>query len=119
MFAFLLYLLLAGGIAALLRRMERIPATIAIALVLLPLFVTGRALLTGRIYSPLDIAYATEPLASVGIRSGVTHTIDPSTSDVFSQFVPWHAAVRYSIAHGSWPLWDPFELCGGPLARAV
>src|SRR5437764_150641 len=119
MFAFLLYLLLAGGIAALLRRMERIPATIAIALVLLPLFVTGRALLTGRIYAPLDIAYATEPLASVGDRAGVTHAIDPTTSDVYAEFVPWHAAVRYAISHREWPLWNRFELSGGPLAGAA
>lgn len=114
----LLYLLIAGGIAALLRRVERVPATIAIALVLLPLFVTGHALLTGRVYAPLDIAYANEPLTSVADHAGVTHANDPSVSDVFAQFVPWHAATRFAIAHHQWPLWNPFELAGNPLAGA-
>jgi len=119
MFAVLLYLLIAGGIVALVFRIERVPVAIAIALVLLPLFVTGRALLKGEIYAPLDIAYAAEPLASVGHQAGVTHAIDPTTSDVYAEFVPWHAAVRNAIAHGEWPLWNRFELCGGPLAAAV
>ena len=119
MLAAILYLSVAGGIVLLLRRIERVPPAIAVALVLLPLFVTGRALLTGRIYAPLDIAYANEPLASISDRSGVTHTADPTASDIPTEFVPWHAAVRYSIAHGQWPLWNPFELCGGPLAGAL
>jgi hypothetical protein len=118
MFAALLYLLAAGGIVVLLRRIERVPATIATALVLLPLFVTGRALLTGRVYAPLDIAYANEPLTSVADRAGVTHASNPSSTDVYTQFIPWHAATRYAIAHGQWPLWNPFENAGGPLAGA-
>jgi hypothetical protein len=119
MFAILLYVLAAGGVVACLRRIERIPAAIAVSLVLLPLFVTGRALLTGRIYAPLNLAYASEPFASIADRSGVSNAIDPTASDVFAQFVPWHAAVRYAVAHGQWPLWNPFEFCGGPLAGAV
>jgi len=119
MFAAFLYLLAAGGIVLLLRRMERVPSTIAVALVLLPLFVTGRALLTGGVYAPLDIAFANEPLTSVADRAGVTHAIDPSSSDVYAQFIPWHAATRYAIAHGQWPLWNPFENAGGPLAGAA
>jgi hypothetical protein len=119
MFAILLYLLAGGSLSVLAVRKLRIAKTIAIALVLLPLFVTGRALLTGRIYAPLDLVYASEPLASIADRAGVTHAVDPTASDVAAQFVPWHAAVRYALARGQWPLWNPFELCGGPLAGAV
>ncbi len=119
MSAALLYLLIAGGVAALLVRIERVPRAIAIALVLLPLFVTGRALLKGEIYSPIDIAFAAEPLASIADQAGVTHATDPTTSDVYAEFVPWHSAVRHAIADGQWPLWNRFELGGGPLAAAV
>jgi Bacterial membrane protein YfhO len=119
MLAIFLYVLAAGGVAAFLRRIEKIPAAIAVSLVLLPLFVTGRALLTDRIYAPLNLAYASEPFASIADRTGVSNAIDPTASDVFAQFVPWDAAVRYSVAHGQWPLWNPFEFCGGPLAGAV
>src|SRR5438874_6445020 len=119
MIAALLYLLVAGRTAAVVRRIERVPLAICIAIVALPLFVTENALLTGRAYAPLDLAFANEPFASIADRAGITHANDPTTSDVFAQFVPWHAAVRYAIAHHEWPLWNPFELGGGPLAGAV
>src|SRR5438876_6962523 len=102
MFAIFLYLFVAGGVAACLRRIERIPAAIAVSLVLLPLFVTGRALLTERIYAPLNLAYASEPFASIADRSGASNAIDPTSYDVFAQFVPWHAAVRFLVSHGQW-----------------
>jgi hypothetical protein len=119
MFAAGLYLLVAGGIAVLVRRTERIPGAVAIAFVILPLFITGKALFTGEVYAPLDLSYAHEPLASVADRAGVANAGDPTPSDVVAQFIPWHAAVRYAISHGELPLWNPFELCGGPLAGAV
>jgi hypothetical protein len=34
----------------------------ALVLLLLPLVFTGRALLTGRIYAPVELTYTTEPL---------------------------------------------------------
>jgi hypothetical protein len=91
----------------------------AAALLLLPLCFTGRALLTGRVYAPLDLAYSAEPLASVARQVGVTHTVNPALSDVYAQFIPWNAALRDAVRGGEWPLWNRFELAGDPLAGAA
>jgi hypothetical protein len=119
MAAALAYLLVAGSIGLLLRRFARVaPATIVV-LMLLPLLLSGRALLTGGVYGAIDLAYTSEPLASLAERSGVTQVVNPNASDVYAQFIPWHAAVRDALRHHQWPLWDPFELCGTVLAGAV
>ncbi|HEV2719857.1 MAG TPA: YfhO family protein, partial [Thermoanaerobaculia bacterium] len=91
----------------------------AAVLVLLPLCFTGRAMLTGRVYAPLDLAYTNEPLASVARQVGVTHTVNPALSDVYAQFIPWNAALRAAVHRGEWPLWNPYELCGDPLGGAA
>lgn len=91
----------------------------AITLVLLPLCLTGRAMLTGAIYGPIDLAYATEPLASIADDVGVTHVANPGISDNYAEFIPWNDALRRVIAEGNWPLWNRFELDGGPLAGAL
>ena len=49
----------------------------------------------------------------------MTHIGNPGASDVYAQFIPWHAAVREAIRQHQWPLWNPFELCGNILAAAV
>ena len=90
-----------------------------IVLALLPLCLTGRALLTGGIYAPIDIAYTNEPLASLAEESGVTRVLNPAASDVFAQFLPWHAAMRDSVRHGQWPLWNRFDSVGHPLLGAA
>ncbi|HKS22951.1 MAG TPA: YfhO family protein [Thermoanaerobaculia bacterium] len=111
----LLYLIVAGACAALVRLSGRAAA----ALVLLPLCFTGRALLTGRVYAPLDLAYTNEPLASVARQVGITHTVNPALSDVYAQFIPWNVALRDAVHRREWPLWNPYELCGDPLAGAA
>src|SRR5258708_15619279 len=88
-------------------------------LIVVPLVFTGPALLTGRVYAPIDLAYTSEPLASVALAAGVTHTANDALSDVYPQFVPWNAALRWAAAHHEWPLWNPFELGGGVLAGAA
>jgi len=90
-----------------------------IVLALLPLCLTGRALLTGGIYAPIDIAYTNEPLASLAEESGVTRVLNPAGSDVFAQFLPWQAAMRDSVRHGQWPLWNRFDSVGHPLLGAA
>jgi hypothetical protein len=117
--AALLYLL--AGTATLFgaRRIAPMSRGAAAALLLLPLLLTGRALATGGVYAPLDLGYMTPPLAPLAANAGVSYVVNPGLSDVFAQFLPWKAAVRYAIAHGEWPLWNPFELCGSPLAGAV
>jgi hypothetical protein len=88
------------------------------ALILLPLCLTGRALVTGDIYAPIDLAYHFDPLASMATKVGIDRIANPLPSDVAVQFLPWNAALRWSVAHGQWPLWNPFELGGNVLAAA-
>jgi hypothetical protein len=115
----LLYLITALGCIALARRVVTISWRAAAALLLLPLCFTGRAMLTGRVYAPLDLAYTKEPLAAVARQVGVTHTVNASLSDVYAQFIPWNVALRAAVHRGEWPLWNPYELAGDPLAGAA
>ena len=91
----------------------------AIVILLLPLLFTARALLTGGVFGPVDLAYTYEPLASVAARAGAGPVVNPSISDVYSEFLPWNDSLRRSLARGEWPLWDPYGLCGSPLAGAA
>jgi hypothetical protein len=115
----LLYLLSATGTLVLVRRFTALSRQAAAVLILLPLCLTGRALVTGRVYAPIDLAYHFDPLASMATRAGIDRIANPLPSDVAVQFVPWNAALRWSIAHGQWPLWNPFELSGNVLAAAA
>src|SRR6266516_6355636 len=76
----LLYFITALGCIALARRVAPLSWRAAAALLLLPLCFTGRAMLTGRVYAPLDLAYTKEPLAAVARQVGVTHTVNPTLS---------------------------------------
>jgi Predicted membrane protein len=89
------------------------------ALILLPLCLTGRALVMGKVYAPIDLAYHFDPLASMATRVGIDRIANPLPSDVAVQFLPWNAALRWAVAHGQWPLWNPFELSGNVLAAAA
>ncbi len=92
---------------------------VLVVLALLPLCLTGRALLTDGIYAPIEIAYSTEPLASLSDEAGVTRVLNPATSDVFAQFLPWREAMRDALRNGQWPLWNRFDLGGHPLLGAA
>jgi hypothetical protein len=115
----LLYLLSAAGTLVLVRRFAALSRQAAAVLILLPLCLTGRALVTGRVYAPIDLAYHFDPLASMATRVGIEQIANPLPSDVAVQFLPWNAALRWSVAQGQWPLWNPFELCGNVLAAAA
>lgn len=115
----LLYFLSAIGTLILVRRFVTLSRSASAALILLPLCLTGRALVTGRVYAPIDIAYHFDPLASMATRAGIDRVANPLPSDVTAQFLPWNAALRWSIAHHQWPLWNPFELSGNVLAAAA
>lgn len=88
----------------------------AIVLVLLPCCFTGKALLTGRVYGPIDIPYASEPLKDYARDYGVEKGYNSTLSDLYMQMIPWQHAVRASLARGEWPLWNPYLLCGSILA---
>ncbi|MEA2326241.1 MAG: hypothetical protein QOE68_1200 [Thermoanaerobaculia bacterium] len=93
--------------------------TAAIVLILLPLCFTGRALLTGKVYAPIDLPFMSEPLNAYAAEFGVPKVHNGTLSDLYSQIIPWRSAVRMAFANGQWPLLNPFMLCGDILAAAA
>lgn len=115
-----LYLLTAGALAFLAHRFIRpFSKSVLLLLLLLPLCFTGRALLTGRVYAPIDFPYLEEPLASFRHDFGVTGVHNGIVSDVYSLNIPWKYAARLAILRGEWPLWNPYVAAGDILAAAA
>lgn len=118
--SFLLYL-----IAALLllwishRALVPLSRVAAIVLLLLPLCITGKALLTGGVFGPVDLPYFTEPLRAMRVPLGVPQPHNGMLSDLYAQMIPWRKAVQFALAHGQWPLWNPFILSGTQLAASA
>jgi len=101
------------------RALTPISRAAAIVLLLLPMCITGRALLTGGVFGPVDLPYFTEPLHDMRLPLGVDKPHNGTLSDLYAQMIPWRKAVQFSIAHGRWPLWNPFILSGTQLAAAA
>ncbi len=113
--ALLLYVVTAAALLALWSRfLQRLTLAAALVVVLMPMLFTGRALFTGRVYAPVDLAFAYAPTADPNIKPH-----DIALSDLYCQIIPWQKAVRWSLAHREWPLWNPFVLCGDILAAAA
>jgi len=91
----------------------------ALVLILLPMCVTGKALLTGGVFGPVDLPYFTEPLRDMRVPLGVAKPHNGMLSDLYAQMIPWRKAVQFAISHGRWPLWNPFILSGTQLAAAA
>jgi hypothetical protein len=91
----------------------------ALVLLLLPLVFTGGALLTGRVYSPVELAYTTEPLNAYRAEAGAPLPRNGALSDITFQMMPWRQALRQAVAEHEWPLWNRFEGCGDVLAGAA
>ncbi|HEV7488677.1 MAG TPA: YfhO family protein [Thermoanaerobaculia bacterium] len=120
MAALLLYLATTIVLIACWRRfVQPMSRTAAIVLVLLPLCFTGRALLTGKVYAPIDLPFMSEPLNAYAAEFGVPKVHNGTLSDLYCQIIPWRSAVRTAIASGQWPLLNPFMLCGDILAAAA
>lgn len=120
MAAILLYLATTIAVIALWNRLvQRISRTAAIVLILLPMCFTGRALLMGRVYAPTDLPFMSEPLDAYAAEFNVPKVHNGTLSDLYCQIIPWRSAVRTAIAHGEWPLLNPFMLCGDILAAAA
>jgi hypothetical protein len=115
--SFLLYAATAALLLWLTCRLVR-PASWPAALVLLvlPLGVVGKALITDSVYGPVDYLYQNEPFRSLNPAYAAAAPRNASATDVFSEFFPWRQAVRASLARGEWPLWNAYNLCGHPLA---
>jgi hypothetical protein len=118
--AILLYLATTVALVAAWRRfVQPFSRTAAIVLILLPLCFTGRALLFGRVYAPVDLPFMSEPLNAYAAEFGVPKVHNGTLSDLYCQIIPWRSAVRSAIAHGQWPLLNPYMLCGDILAAAA
>jgi len=116
----ILYLLTAAALLGIAHAcVTRLTRATAIVLLLLPLVFTGKALLTGRIYAPVELAYTTEPLSSYAGEIGAPAPQNRMLSDITFQMIPWRQALRRSITDGQWPLWNRFEGCGDVLAGAA
>jgi hypothetical protein len=118
--SFLLYL----AVALLLlwiahRTLMPLSRAVALLLILLPMCVTGKALLTGGVFGPVDLPYFTEPLRDMRVPLGVAKAHNGMLSDLYAQMIPWRKAVQFAISHGRWPLWNPFILSGTQLAAAA
>ena len=87
----------------------------AVILFLLPFAFCGYALLTNRVYAPIDLPYATEPLRALAPEHGIAQVSTGMHSDVYTEFMPWRRAVQWSLAHGEWGLWNPFAMSGDVL----
>ena len=122
--AIFLYLPVAIGLIALWHRLvQPIRTAAAIVLVLLPFCFTGRALLTARVFGPIDLPYMSEPLLDYAHENGVgkrptgqARIHNGTISDLYMQLIPWQGAVRASLGRGEWPLWNPYMLNGTVLA---
>jgi len=101
------------------RFVQPVTRAAAIVAVLLPLCFSGRALLTGRIYAPIDLPFMSEPLHAYRGDFGVGDPHNPMLSDLERQIIPWRAAVREAWSRGEWPLLNPHMLCGDILAAAA
>jgi hypothetical protein len=118
--AFVLYAATAAALLWLAHRFVMpISRASALILFLLPLCFTGRALLTGGVYGPVDLPYLTEPLREMRVPLGVPVWHNGLLSDLYAQMIPWRKAVQFALAHHQWPLWNPFILSGSLLAATA
>jgi hypothetical protein len=115
--ALVLYVAVTVALIAIWRRfVHPISNAAAIALILLPLCFTGRALLTGRVYAPIDLPFESAPLSNYKADYGIEAPHHAGLSDLYMQLMPWQSAVRHALAQGEWPVWNPYLLCGSILA---
>lgn len=101
------------------RFVQPVKRAAAIVAVLLPLCFTGRALLTGRVYAPIDLPFVSEPLHAHRGELGIGDPHNPMLIDLEQQIIPWRAAVREAWSRGEWPLLNQHMLCGDILASAA
>ncbi|HEX4441196.1 MAG TPA: hypothetical protein VH854_14055, partial [Thermoanaerobaculia bacterium] len=89
-------------------------------LALLPLALTGRAVLFGELYGPADLYETADPWKSFAeSRHEAIAVHNPILSDLAFANLPWRAAVREALVNGRAPLWNRFVLCGTPLLGAA
>lgn len=117
--AFALYAVVAIALLTLSGRYIRPLSRLAAAvLFLLPMVFTGYALLTSRVYGPVDLPYSSQPLNWMKETYGIGELHNAMLSDIYGQMIPWRKAVQWCLLQGEWPLWNPFILSGDILAAS-
>jgi hypothetical protein len=113
----LLYLIVASAILyAWRRKVQSFSLAAGLILLCLPMLFTAPALLTGRVYAPIDLPFMSEPLIDDAAAHGIENGHNGALSDLYLQMIPWQSAVRQSLSRMEWPLWNPYLLCGTLLA---
>ncbi|HEV7516909.1 MAG TPA: YfhO family protein [Thermoanaerobaculia bacterium] len=92
-----------------------VPGRVALFLALAPFLLTGRAMVTARLYAPADILYGVPPYAWRAPELGIGKALSPVLGDVVYQTIAWRKATRDAIKRGRLPLWNRFILAGEPL----
>jgi hypothetical protein len=92
-----------------------VPGRVALFLALAPFLLTGRAMVTARLYAPADILYGVPPYAWRAPELGIGKALSPVLGDVVYQSIAWRKATRDAIKRGRLPLWNRFILAGEPL----
>src|SRR6476620_1355455 len=92
-----------------------LPGGVALFLALAPFLLTGRALVTARLYAPTDILYSAQPYAWRAPELGIGQVQSPVLGDVVYQTIAWRKASREAIRNGRLPIWNRFILGGEPL----
>lgn len=115
--ALFLYIAVTAALFTLWRRFVQ-PLSVAamLVLVLLPVLFTGRALLTARVYAPVDLPFGSEPLGDYKKEFGIGKPHNGAMSDLYTQMIPWQRAVRFAREQNAPPLLNPFLLNGSILA---
>ncbi len=115
--ALIVYAATALALLALIHRLVRpLSRGAGLFLFFLPFVFTGWALVTNRVYAPIDRTFETPPLSALRAQYGMGEGHNPATSDVYAQFIPWRHVLRESVRRGQWPLWNPYLLSGDILA---
>src|SRR2546421_4546732 len=114
-----LYFATAIALLALAARFVRDFSRGAALALLLPLCLTGRALLTGRVYGPVEMPYLLHPLRDHAGEIGAPAVHDRNLFDIAFQIIPWREALRRSVARGEWPLLNRYSASGDMLAASM
>jgi hypothetical protein len=101
------------------RFVRRLSWAAALVLFVLPLGITGYAVVTGGVYGPMDYPYATEPLAALKPLYGIGTPHNAAATDVYGSMFPWRQTLRASLQRGEWPLWNAYMLHGNVFAAAA
>lgn len=118
--SFLLYVATAASLLWLCHRFVRpLSLLAALLLALLPFCLTGFALITDRVYGPIDFAYVTEPLLQMRGQYNIDPMYNGILSDISCQMIPWRKAVQWTLGQREWPIYNPFILSGDILAAAA